>query len=284
MAVLTGRRGALEVSGEARKSMACSSPTGRPPPSTGAAAMPAKGDVSTSSAASRLHGDGHPGAVSAVGDLHGDGTAVRQSHQLDAFEAVLGQESGHQAHQCGDIPVLARDHLGVAAHGAGDGGFRAAGSRGRGQPAEGPGHAAQGKGEERGAAAVSGRALRFLAGQVRDGPGHELLERVRRVQVSRDRPAVDDAGGGHGRVLSGAVLRQPGGLSCRRRAIPRARGRRKGGRCCSRGRRGSAHACPGCAARRRGGRRPRSGWRMRGRGVRPGVPGRHGPWRRPAGA
>ncbi len=79
---------------------------------------PPRVTVSTSSAASSAHGDGHPGAVSAVGDLHGDGAAVRQSHQLDAFEAVLGQQAGHQAHQRGDIPVLARDHLRVAAHGA----------------------------------------------------------------------------------------------------------------------------------------------------------------------
>ncbi len=185
-------------------------PTGSPPPSSGSPANSVSSSGSTPRAGPARRRPPDTGPVRPVGDLHRDGPAVGQRGDLHALEAVLGEQPRHGPHERGDVPAGAGGHLGVLAHRVGDPGLGGAG-RGRGDPGEGAGEAVQGDGEQRGAAAVHGDPGDALAGQLLDGRGDGLLERVRRVQVVVQGPAVEPCGPEHGRVLAGAVLGEAGG-------------------------------------------------------------------------
>ena len=291
MAVLTGLWGRGRSWGAARKSVACSSPTGRPPPSTGVAARRAKGEVSTSSAARTRTVTGirarSPPSETFTARARPSGRPTSWTPSKPSLASRPGTRRISAVTSRSSPATISgwRRMARPTAASASPALFRRLIRRGgRGQAAEGAGHAAQREREERGAAAVSGGALRVFTGQVRHGPGHQLLQRVRRVQVALDRPAVDDAGGRHGGMLSGAVLRQLGGLAAAAEPVFALAGAvgEVGAVLEVRGR--QAVQLQDAPRRRHGGWLRRNGWRRRGRGVRPGGPARRGPWRRPAGA
>ena len=118
------------------------SPTARPPPSTGARA--------SSSRTARVgterpqRGDEHRGRGPAgpVLDLERDGRAVGQRGGVDALGTVLGHQAGHALHQPGDVAAGAADQVAGARAPPRPPGLRRARRRG-GDPAEGAGQAGQ---------------------------------------------------------------------------------------------------------------------------------------------
>ncbi len=83
--------------------------------------------------------------------------------------------------------------------------------RRRGDAGGGAGEAVQGHREQRGAAAVHGDVGDVLPGELLDDLGDRRLERMGRVEVGVQGPAVERAEVQHRGVLAGAVLGQPGG-------------------------------------------------------------------------
>ena len=240
MAVLRGFRWRGRLRGGNRS--ACSSPTGRPPPRTVSVAMPPSGAVSTSSASSArtvtgIRARSPPSEIfSARARPSGRPTSWTPS------KPSLASSPGTRRISAVTSRSFAGHHLRVAAHGVRDGGLGAFGRGGAGVQSAAarrpkaramPRRVRAKSGVPQPSVLVRGR---LLAGEVRGrSRATSCCSGCAGIQVALHRPAVDDAGGGHGGVLSRAVLRQLGGRPAAAGAILRVRGRRRGGRCCFRG-------------------------------------------------
>lgn len=132
--------------------------------------------------------------------------AICEADGIDRFGAILGDQSVRASHQGGHIPTSPADVLGVGAHGIGNGCLEAP-RRPSGDPSEGGGQAPKRDGHHWSAAPVDSHGRHRLTGKICDGLRHEALQRVLRVAIGRQVPAVELAGGQHGCVFARAVLR-----------------------------------------------------------------------------
>src|SRR5581483_9646356 len=154
--------------------------------------------------AQRFGEDDRLGALRAIGNLEGEGPTVRQRGGVYGLCAALREQTAYRAHREGVELLRSRDVFGMRTHGVGD--LMCVGSEGRRNArAECRCQADEGKAEQRGAASVDRVVRDLFAREPFDRVTDDALDRVLRVEVSRDIPSVAYADREHRGVLTRTV-------------------------------------------------------------------------------